>query len=699
MARYHLNNFLLNRPIKYQQTLDGYLTREERLKKFAEKKGVTDYLAEIEQQRAETAAQDATSTTGMDVVPEEKNNLVYSPESDTFKYDTKGIPGFDLLKRAPIMTNVDNISTELMANITGNIFGSTEKGEARAAKAFATTGLVAKGLGDILRGYQKGTGVYDDLYSFKKESDEEEETTDTETTDTEVTDTETTTTTTTNKLNGGTFKYQNSEDEEEEEITNVNPFVNYKELDQAIQNIEGGTQDFKFKFGDDSRRGIKNAARLKGLSETLGNIQSEYAGPNNDGEGGNLGLDVVTEGDDAQGLQLDLNNPAFSRSDRRLIRKLDRKSDLDILGGNEGSIDLSNANLLEQKGLTESLEGVGSAVGRLYDTDRRDDLTKKQRNIDIGASAVALGANTALSGLNMTEEILGPLSAAKRSRYMAEQANKQYRSGDINYFQEDDEGDVLYDQYLKDAGLYFAKNGGEIMTSPEGVFASKDKPVIVPGNIITMEGVRGKILAIGLDAQDNPTEEMTILNPGEKRVVFEKSDKVLEIPLYTEGGREMIKDVITKKYKYSKGGKHRTQRSLDKWTKQKWRTPSGKKSSETGEVYIPERTVRKLKSTAKGRRKLAIANRKKRKATSKGKQHARHGLHKGKNRSLLNGGTMMSQMFPALSCAQQMQKNTAFTEGLSNYIKNNIGDDFLKLTPPPKVVMDIEIITLNKKNA
>lgn len=74
------------------------------------------------------------------------------------------------------------------------------------------------------------------------------------------------------------------------------------------------------------------------------------------------------------------------------------------------------------------------------------------------------------------------------------------------------------------------------------------------------------------------------------------------------------------------------QKSLKKWTKQKWRTPSGKKSSETGEVYAPSKTISKLKSTAKGRKKLAAANRKKRSATKKGKQHAKHGLHKKKKR-------------------------------------------------------------------
>ncbi len=73
-----------------------------------------------------------------------------------------------------------------------------------------------------------------------------------------------------------------------------------------------------------------------------------------------------------------------------------------------------------------------------------------------------------------------------------------------------------------------------------------------------------------------------------------------------------------------------SQKSLDRWTKQKWRTPSGKDSGETGEVYAPSKTISKLKSSKKGRAKLAQANKKKRKATASGKQYASHGLHKGR---------------------------------------------------------------------
>jgi hypothetical protein len=78
--------------------------------------------------------------------------------------------------------------------------------------------------------------------------------------------------------------------------------------------------------------------------------------------------------------------------------------------------------------------------------------------------------------------------------------------------------------------------------------------------------------------------------------------------------------------------KKEPQKSLDRWTKQKWTTPSGKPSGKTGEVYAPAKTISKLKNTQEGRSKLAKANEVKRKATSEGKQFAKHGLHKNKNR-------------------------------------------------------------------
>ena len=62
----------------------------------------------------------------------------------------------------------------------------------------------------------------------------------------------------------------------------------------------------------------------------------------------------------------------------------------------------------------------------------------------------------------------------------------------------------------------------------------------------------------------------------------------------------------------------KSQRSLRKWTKQKWRTKSGKKSSETGERYLPEAAIKALSP-----QEYAASTRKKREDTRKGKQFSR----------------------------------------------------------------------------
>jgi len=58
-----------------------------------------------------------------------------------------------------------------------------------------------------------------------------------------------------------------------------------------------------------------------------------------------------------------------------------------------------------------------------------------------------------------------------------------------------------------------------------------------------------------------------------------------------------------------------SQKSLKKWTKQKWRTKSGKKSSETGERYLPEAAIKALSSA-----EYAATTKAKRAGTKKGKQ-------------------------------------------------------------------------------
>ena len=57
------------------------------------------------------------------------------------------------------------------------------------------------------------------------------------------------------------------------------------------------------------------------------------------------------------------------------------------------------------------------------------------------------------------------------------------------------------------------------------------------------------------------------------------------------------------------------QRSLMNWTKQKWRTKSGKRSQDTGERYLPEAAIKSLSSS-----EYAATTKAKREGTKQGKQ-------------------------------------------------------------------------------
>ena len=63
----------------------------------------------------------------------------------------------------------------------------------------------------------------------------------------------------------------------------------------------------------------------------------------------------------------------------------------------------------------------------------------------------------------------------------------------------------------------------------------------------------------------------------------------------------------------------KTQKSLVDWTKQKWRTKSGKPSTQgpqaTGERYLPEEAIKKLSAS-----EYAATSKAKREGTKKGKQ-------------------------------------------------------------------------------
>ena len=69
----------------------------------------------------------------------------------------------------------------------------------------------------------------------------------------------------------------------------------------------------------------------------------------------------------------------------------------------------------------------------------------------------------------------------------------------------------------------------------------------------------------------------------------------------------------------------KSQRSLKSWTKQKWRTKSGKPSTQgpkaTGERYLPASAIKSLSS-----KEYAAATRAKRKAKKAGKQFSKQPL-------------------------------------------------------------------------
>ena len=76
-----------------------------------------------------------------------------------------------------------------------------------------------------------------------------------------------------------------------------------------------------------------------------------------------------------------------------------------------------------------------------------------------------------------------------------------------------------------------------------------------------------------------------------------------------------------KAYKKAGGGysgPKKKSNSLSKWSKQKWRTKSGKKSSETGERYLPEKAIKSLSS-----KEYARTTAKKRKDKASGKQFSK----------------------------------------------------------------------------
>lgn len=89
------------------------------------------------------------------------------------------------------------------------------------------------------------------------------------------------------------------------------------------------------------------------------------------------------------------------------------------------------------------------------------------------------------------------------------------------------------------------------------------------------------------------------------------------------GGKHSARamQLAVKYYKDSGGsykGKKKKSNKLSKWSKQKWRTKSGKPSKKTGERYLPEKAIKALSS-----KEYAATTKAKRKSTAAGKQYSK----------------------------------------------------------------------------
>ena len=99
------------------------------------------------------------------------------------------------------------------------------------------------------------------------------------------------------------------------------------------------------------------------------------------------------------------------------------------------------------------------------------------------------------------------------------------------------------------------------------------------------------------------------------------------------GGKHSARamQLAVKYYKDSGGtykGKKKKSNKLSKWTKQKWKTKSGKPSSQTGERYLPEKAIKALSP-----KQYAATTNAKRAGTKKGKKYVKQPLKIAKKTS------------------------------------------------------------------
>ena len=85
------------------------------------------------------------------------------------------------------------------------------------------------------------------------------------------------------------------------------------------------------------------------------------------------------------------------------------------------------------------------------------------------------------------------------------------------------------------------------------------------------------------------------------------------------GGHSARAMQLATKYYKADGGRYKGPKKksnkLSKWTKQEWKTKSGKPSSKTGERYLPKKAIKSLSS-----KEYAATTKAKRAGTKKGKQ-------------------------------------------------------------------------------
>ena len=106
----------------------------------------------------------------------------------------------------------------------------------------------------------------------------------------------------------------------------------------------------------------------------------------------------------------------------------------------------------------------------------------------------------------------------------------------------------------------------------------------------------------------------------------------------------------------------KSQQSLKDWTKQKWRTKSGKPSGETGERYLPEKAIKSLSSA-----EYAATTKAKREGTAKGKQFVKQPksiAEKTRKFRAAEGGLAMNEGMKALKkAAPEVAKKMGYKKG------------------------------------